>query len=245
MAYVRKTFSHLRSVLEVPLGDDNYWPKIPSVDADGIMLDLEDSVPPTRKNAARDSAVSICTRRDITQAKTVFVRVNNLATEWGEADLRTLGACPADLVICYPKVESAEEIRSAVRIAQVAGRERTFHVMIESYRGVEAVDEILANENVVGVHFGYVDYGFAVGCRIFSPEGDDLHGPAMTVPRARIAAAAAARGIFSTGGSLIPDFRDMEKVARFVRSWRRLHSLHRLVAPACDSHSRKHQDASG
>jgi citrate lyase beta subunit len=125
------------------------------------------------------------------------------------------------MVICYPKLESVAELTEAAAIFAEGGRSPLFHVMIESYRGLRCVDEIMAMDCVVGVHFGYIDYGLDVGCRIFSDDGDDLYSPALTVPRAQIAAAAASRGILSTGGSLIPDFRDLGKVTRFVRSWRK------------------------
>jgi citrate lyase subunit beta/citryl-CoA lyase len=216
----RISYRRHRSFLEVPIVNDVYWPKIPHLHCDGIMLDLEDSVPADLKDHAREKLLQILARETVMAGKTPLVRVNNLASAWGARDLQALGAHPADLVLCYPKLESAAELARAAAIAAEGGRSRSFHVMIESYRGLRAIDEILAMDCVVGVHFGYIDYGLDVGCRIFSPGGDDLSCPAMTGPRAQIAAAAASRQILSTGGSLIPDFRDMDKVARFVRSWR-------------------------
>lgn len=216
----RQRFSHLRSILEVPVADDTYWPKIPQLETDGIMLDLEDSIASDMKDVARDKVVAICARADILGAKTVFVRVNNLSTSWGESDLRRLRDCPPHVLVCYPKAESAQEVRRAIELAGETACRRSFYVMIESYRGVKAVDEILAVDGVVGVHFGYTDYAMDVNCQPFTPDGDGLFNPSMTVASATIAAAAAAHGVFATGGSLIPNFRDLDKVARFVTSWR-------------------------
>lgn len=71
----------------------------------------------------------------------------------------------------------------------------------------------------MGVHFGYSDHALDVGCNLFNAEGD-FFGPAIQAPRAMIAAAASGHGVFASGGTLIPDFRDEQKVARFVRAWR-------------------------
>jgi citrate lyase subunit beta / citryl-CoA lyase len=209
-----------KSFLEVPIVNDVYWPKIPRFTCDGVMLDLEDSVPLSLKEQARRKLADILDETEVIGGKTPLIRVNNLGSGWGNDDLRMLGRHPANLVICYPKLESVGELTAAAAIVTEGGRNPLFHVMIESYRGLRCVDEILAMDCVVGVHFGYIDYGLDAGCRIFSNDGDDLFTPALTTPRAQIAASAASRGILSTGGSLIPDFRDLTKVGRFVRSWR-------------------------
>jgi citrate lyase beta subunit len=72
---------------------------------------------------------------------------------------------------------------------------------------------------VVGLHFGYVDYSADVGSRAFNDEGDNLYAPSNHYARTKIAVAAAAYGLFATGGTLIPEYKDFEKVATFVRSW--------------------------
>lgn len=216
----RDRFSAMRTILEIPLADDRYWPRIPDIAADAIMLDLEDSVPAESKIEARNRCLDILSRQELFEGKHVFVRVNDITTEWGPDDLIALAGSPAGVMICIPKVESVTQLQSAMQMAVSVGTERDFYVMIESYRGLTAVDDILALPGVVGVHFGYTDYGTGVRCRIFSEAGDDFYGEAMKSPRARIGAAAAHNGLFATGGSLVPEFRDLAKVERFVRSWR-------------------------
>jgi len=63
-----------------------------------------------------------------------------------------------------------------------------------------------------------VDLAADVGSRPF--DGDGLFEPANYYPRSKISLAAAAYGLFATGGSLIPDYKDIDKVRAFVRMWR-------------------------
>ena len=78
-----------------------------SLEADALILDLEDAVLPERKPEARErvlSALEVGFR-----AQTVAVRVNSLRTAWGEADVKaTLATGCHALVI--PKVESLEDL---------------------------------------------------------------------------------------------------------------------------------------
>jgi citrate lyase subunit beta/citryl-CoA lyase len=220
MSNMRQRFGHLRSILEIPLSSDRFWPKIPTTQADGIMLDLEDSVPPAQKAEARQKVQSICADQTIVGGKTIFVRVNGLTSEWGEADLLAMDACPSDIMISYPKIEHEAELGQALNLLKKSSATRNFYVMIESHAGLSRLEPIITHPNVVGVHFGYSDYALDVGCDLFNQEGDGFHGPAMHLPCAAIGAAAAAHGIFASGGTLIPDFRNQEKVGRFVQSWR-------------------------
>ncbi|MFV0490692.1 MAG: HpcH/HpaI aldolase/citrate lyase family protein [Pseudorhodobacter sp.] len=220
MASVRETFGGLRSILEIPLKTDRYWPKIPGSDADAIMLDLEDSVPPDLKAEARTRAVAICKDRTLTAGKMLFVRINGRQSNMFSDDLDALAPCPPEVMICYPKIEHEVEITEAQKRLTQNGPTRQFYVMIESPRGMSRLDTILSRPDVVGVHFGYTDYASEVGCALFDKTGSDFHGIAMKMPRAHIAASAAEHDVFATGGSLIPDFRDEAKVAAFLRAFR-------------------------
>lgn len=220
MTNARETFGSLRSILEVPLTSDRFWPRIAELQADAIMLDLEDSAAPDQKEAARAALGHLLAQPGLFRGRPVFVRINGLNTPWGTDDLVAVAACPAPVMICYPKIEHEDELTRAQTILAANGLPRKFYVMIESHAGLARLDAILSRPDVVGVHFGYTDYALAVGCPIFNEAGDDFRGLAMQGPRARIGAAAAGHGVFATGGTLIPDYRDDEKVARFIRAWR-------------------------
>ncbi|GAA4548302.1 HpcH/HpaI aldolase/citrate lyase family protein [Pseudonocardia xishanensis] len=229
----RRRYAGMRSVLEVPILKPRYWAKVPEVDADAIMLDLEDSATPSMKDHVRGRVVEALADRSYFGDRHVVVRTNNLATPWGRADLEALSEVDADVLVCYPKVRDAAELAEAREILSSRGTAHGLYVMIETAAAVLDLERIAAERNVVGLHFGYVDYAADVGSRPFAESGDDLFAPANHYVRAKIAVAAAANDLFATGGTLIPEYRDLAKVAAFVRSWAALgYSGCVVVSPA-------------
>ncbi|WP_327241790.1 HpcH/HpaI aldolase/citrate lyase family protein [Streptomyces sp. NBC_01320] len=219
MATGRELYARMRSVLEVPILNDKFWSKVPTVPADAIMVDLEDSATPTTKSLVRERVIAELGDPKHFGGRHVIVRVNNLDTLWGRADLEALAEAEGDFLVCYPKVDTAEELAEVSAILRAGRAPRGLHVMIETARAVQNLDAIAGSEGVHGLHFGYVDYASDVGSRAFDESGADLYGPANHFARAAISVAAAAHGLFLTGGSLIPEYKDLEKVERFVRVW--------------------------
>ena len=213
----RRDFARMRSILEVPILNDKFWSKIPEAASDAIMIDLEDSAAPNTKVAAREKTVEWLGRPDYFGGRPVIVRVNNLDTPWALDDLAALSFVETDFLICYPKVKTADELAEVSRLIESAGPKRGLHVMIETARAVMELESIASADGVVGLHYGYVDLAADAGTRPFDDEG--LFEPAHHYPRAKIAMAAAAYGLFATGGSLIPDYKDIEKVRRHVKMW--------------------------
>jgi citrate lyase beta subunit len=219
MSNGRRTHARMRSVLEVPILKEKYWSKVPTVAADAILLDLEDSATPNTKNLVRDRIVAALHEPEYFGGRTIIVRVNNLATPWGRDDLAALADAPGDFLVCYPKIETVDEIREVHRLLERSGNQHGLHVMIETARAMIELDRIASADGVAGLHFGYVDYAADIGSRPFDESGDDLWAPANHYARTKIAVAAAAYGLFCTGGTLIPEYRDLEKVRAFVRRW--------------------------
>src|SRR5580704_10635170 len=96
----RRTYASMRSILEVPILNDKFWSKVPTVAADAIMIDLEDSAAPSTKELARAKSVEWLGRPGYFGGRTVIVRVNNLSTPWALDDLRALAEVEADFLIC-------------------------------------------------------------------------------------------------------------------------------------------------
>lgn len=206
------------SLIEVPVLNAKYWAKVPETPADGIMLDLEDSATPENKERVRARVLEVLGDLDYFGGRKIIVRSNNIASPWGRDDLKALASVDADIIISYPKVETADELDEVLAILDAAGRRHSLHVMIETARAVMELDRIASHEGVEGLHFGYVDYAADVGSKPFGDDGlisDANSGYA----RSKIAVAAAAYGLFCTGGSLIPEFRDLDKVRTAVKSW--------------------------
>ena len=219
MISARIRYARMKSILEVPISNEKFWSKVPSAPADAIMMDLEDSATPDNKVVVREKILDALKRPDYFGGRQIIIRVNNLATPWGRDDLQAMATSPGDLIICYPKVASPEETREVRNIIAAADPARGLYLMVETARAMVELDRIASCDGVVGLHFGYVDYAADVGSKPFDDAGDNLYAPSNHYARTKIAVAAAAYGLFATGGSMIPQYRDLQKVARFIRSW--------------------------
>jgi len=112
--------------------------KARTLDADGLIFDLEDAVAPDAKPAAREQIARALAAGGY-GARELFLRVNALSTAWGHADLAAATAMPIDAVV-LPKVESADTVRQARGL--VPGK--PVWCMIETPRGVLRAEEIAA-----------------------------------------------------------------------------------------------------
>lgn len=159
---------------------------------DGIILDLEDSVHPQEKDAARLLVRNALGAVDFGRAERM-VRINQ--GELGLEDLGVIVPAAPDLLL-LPKVESAEEVVAVARRIQAlqeeAGIERPLWLMpiLESARGVEAATEIArADERVVALTLGLEDYTADLGV----PKTDT--GEESRYARERVVVAARAAGV--------------------------------------------------
>src|SRR6266403_1851482 len=109
MSHGRREFASMRSILEVPILNDKFWSKVPEAAADAIMIDLEDSAAPNSKVAAREKTVEWLSKPEYFGGRRVIVRVNNLHTPWAADDLAALSQIEPEFLICYPKVQTADE----------------------------------------------------------------------------------------------------------------------------------------
>ena len=75
---------------------------------DVVVLDLEDSVAPEAKDAARDAA---CAAVRTYGRREVVVRINRAGTPWHQADLKAVRAAGPDAIL-LPKVEKAADIEA-------------------------------------------------------------------------------------------------------------------------------------
>lgn len=125
-----------RSALFVPGANARALEKARGLDADVLIFDLEDSVAPEAKSAAR-AAIAAAIARGGYGRRERILRVNALNTEWAEDDLRTAARMNLDAVL-LPKVESEAEPRKAEAILISAGAplDTGIWCMIETARAV-------------------------------------------------------------------------------------------------------------
>ena len=97
-----------RSVHFVPGGVDRFFEKGLASGADTLVLDLEDSVPPARKPAARDAVVDWLTAAPDARQE-LMVRVNALDTEWCGDDIAAMVTAGAGSLM-IPKVSSIADL---------------------------------------------------------------------------------------------------------------------------------------
>ena len=79
-----------------------------ALDADTVIMDLEDAIAPDAKVAARATVAAAFAAGDY-GPREVAVRVNGLETPWGHDDLIWAARLPIDAVV-VPKVESADAL---------------------------------------------------------------------------------------------------------------------------------------
>jgi citrate lyase subunit beta/citryl-CoA lyase len=104
-----------RSALYVPASNEKALAKIGQLACDAIIVDLEDSVAPEGKAAARARLAGIFAARPPERAAPrceMIVRINPLAGEWGNDDLAAAIACAPDAIL-LPKVDTARDLLEA------------------------------------------------------------------------------------------------------------------------------------
>ncbi len=112
-----------RSVLYMPGANERALQKAAELDADAVILDLEDAVAPDAKDRARQLVHTAVTDGRF-GTREVVIRVNGTDTAWFDDDLAAVAAAAPDAVL-VPKVSTAaqvHEIETAVDGAGIAAR---------------------------------------------------------------------------------------------------------------------------
>lgn len=158
--------------------------------ADVALLDLEDSVPPAGKDAARADVLDFLGGEGGTGGRgtALGVRMNAPCTVPGLQDLVELaGAGLWPELLLVPKVEAARDVELVAQIMDTHEGQCQIWALIETPRAIQNLASIVAAPAIAGVVFGAADYAAATGCR--------LSGRALLYPRAALAAEAAAAGL--------------------------------------------------
>jgi len=175
-----------RSLLYVPADKPRALEKARGLDADVIILDLEDAVAPTAKAAARDAA---CAAIETLRPREVIVRINALDTPWGKDDLAAIRSAKPD-AIALPKVRDAEQAIAA----RAATGGISLWAMIESPRAVLNVAEI-ASAGVAALILGSNDLLKDMGARHMPGRANLAAAMSLCVLAARAAGIAVLDGV--------------------------------------------------
>jgi citrate lyase subunit beta/citryl-CoA lyase len=211
-----------RSALFVPVNVPRFVEKAADRDADALILDLEDSVPPAGKAAARRlvrDALRACGRG----GADLEVRINK---PHGDA-VEDLDAAvwPGLDTIHFPKAETPAEVERLD--ALIAEREAsrglpaghvTLSVAVESAAGLRQAAEIAAaSPRVIGLSLGTEDFTLDLEIEP-SPDGREVF-----VAKGLLVLAARVAGVQAWGtAASIADYTDLDGMRAAIRDARRL-----------------------
>ena len=162
---ISKPIRPRRSILYMPGSNSRALEKGRALAADGIILDLEDSVAPDAKEHARDQIRSAVSKGGYGYRE-LIIRTNGMDTPWGLDDLRAAATMGADAVL-LPKVESAGSIQQAEEIIATAGApdDLTIWCMMETPLGMLHAEEIAhASHRVEALVMGTSDLAKDLHC---------------------------------------------------------------------------------
>jgi citrate lyase subunit beta/citryl-CoA lyase len=133
-----------RSVLYMPGSNARALEKARSLGADALILDLEDAVAPEAKETAR-AQVCAAVAAGGYGGREVVIRINDLETPWGKADLEAAAAAGPDAVL-VPKVGSGADIARVAEALAAAGAPSSTRLwaMIETPLAILGIAEIAA-----------------------------------------------------------------------------------------------------
>jgi|UniRef100_A0A7V3JAG4 citrate lyase subunit beta/citryl-CoA lyase len=187
-----------RSKLFVPVNREKFVIKAWTRGADCIILDLEDSIPPSEKDSARKmirDAIPVVKRG----GAEIIVRINR---EFEEEDLDA-AVCLELTGVMIPKCESAEEIQRLDEMVSKLEREREiiegkiqFDLIIETAPGITHMESIaLSSSRVVQMSIGAVD----LSCDMGYVRSEELNFDQFFYPASKLLFAARAAKVQACG----------------------------------------------
>jgi len=209
-----------RSMLFVPAVNQRFVDGAAGRGADAIILDLEDSIAPSQKQAAREAlagAIPIVAKG----GADVLVRLNR---PW-RVLVRDLEAAvmPGVSALMVTKADSPEFVQDVAGVVSELEAERGLPaeeirlvVLVETAAAFFRMDEIArAHPRIAAINLGAEDFALSAGM-VPEPEG-------LLYPKQRIVFAARAAGVQPLGfvGS-IAEFKDQEAFRAIVRRSRKL-----------------------
>jgi (S)-citramalyl-CoA lyase len=153
-----------RSWLFTPATRPDRFAKAFAAGADVAILDLEDAVAPGDKAQARTIAIDYLVD-DPAQGVRHALRINGLDTRAGISDLDALlGSTAAPDFLVLPKTETAGHLQILDRLLTAAGKDTRLIGLIESARGLAAVEAIAAaTPRLAGLMLGAADMAADLG----------------------------------------------------------------------------------
>jgi citrate lyase subunit beta/citryl-CoA lyase len=194
-----------RSYRVVPGDDLDALAEAAGSDADAVLLDLEDSIPPDdeSKERARERVVAGLTEHLSDADQYTTVRVNGLDTKWGVCDIETLATAPTPPdSVSLPKVRSATEPQLVADLLSGVDSSVRVVAIVEEAAAVFNVHDIArSTPRLDALVFGSVDFRRSAGMpAVFSRDSDIDTAAQKYVPRVLLSLAASAAGVAAVDG---------------------------------------------
>ena len=160
-----------RSIHFVPAGNEKMFNKALGLAADSLILDLEDSVSPARKKAARDGVCDWLQNGDF-KAQEKLVRINPIDSEWGREDLEAVLQHRPDGIV-LPKVLDLKTVHAVDQLIknqeQISGADFS-HIKLlligtEMAAAVFNLAQMVNHDRVDAVTWGAEDLSVSLGAR--------------------------------------------------------------------------------
>lgn len=209
-----------RTMLFMPGNNPSMLQSAGILGADSIILDLEDAVSITEKDAARILVRNAIKSIDFYDTE-VVVRINPLSSGFGIEDVTEIGRVKPDALMVTKATE--EDVRRVCEILTKVEMEEGFEAgsiklfpLIETAYGLETIHSVIkASNRVVGILLGAEDLTADLGIKR-TREGEELF-----YARSKVAAACRAHKI----DAIDTPFADMEDCEGFVNDIHRAKSL--------------------
>jgi citrate lyase subunit beta / citryl-CoA lyase len=194
-----------RSYLFVPGNRPDRFDKAFASQADAVIVDLEDAVPPKEKATARAAVAAWLTR-----SRPVFIRINGADTPWFRDDV-ALCQCPGVAGVVIPKAELVEDIGY---VAANTDSSAAMLPLIETAKGLWNAHSIALASRVECLLFGSID--FQLDLRMNGEDAELLPFRTQLVLLSRVA------GIRPPIDGVTVDITDSAVLRSAVRQARRL-----------------------
>ena len=202
-----------RSLLYCPGDDRGMMEKAVGTDADTVIFDLEDAVAPAAKDDARGTVQALLDDLGGTEPDRC-VRINPYDRR-GRTDVEAVvgGVSTPPDAIALPKVDTPETVEAlADHLADLGADGVDIIPLIETARGVVAVEGIAAASGVDAVAYGDQDFTADIGATVTDDKTESLYARQRTV----VAAAAAGVDAVDTVWTDIGDLEGLREQAAFA-----------------------------
>jgi len=198
-----------RSLLYIPGNNPGMIQNCAIYGSDGVLLDLEDSISVTEKDAARKLVKHALRTLNFGTVERV-VRINGRDTPFFERDLGEIIPARPDAVR-IPKIDSPDDVRAAddiiTRLEEENGMERgsvRIHAMLETARAIVNASAIaMSSPRILGLTIGGQDLAADLGIKI------TREGLEMLYARSAVVLAAKAAGLLAFD-TVYTDIEDLE-----------------------------------